>query len=121
MSEKVYLCSMMYCFNPDHDMALADGRPYYRPPAGIAGMERDLCLLPVWYAPAGSVVKVADEESARRWLAELPLHVPVEVAAEWQPVPIVPWGWNPAEVERLRQAGVPNDCCRPMQRSRDER
>lgn len=111
MSEKVYLCSMMYCFNPDHDMALADGRPYYRPPAGIAGMERDLCLLPVWYAPAGSVVKVADEESARRWLAELPLHVPVEVAAECQPVPIVPWGWDPAEVERLRQAGIPNDCC----------
>lgn len=101
----------MYCFNPNHDMALADGRPYYRPPAGIAGMERDLCLLPVWYAPAGSVVKVADEESARRWLADLPLHVPVEVAAEWQSAALCPWGWNPALAEQLRQAGLQVENC----------
>lgn len=109
--KKAYLCGMMYCFNPDSDMALADGRPYYRPPAEIGRMENDLCLLPLWYAVSGSVVKVPEVRQAEGWL-ESAAYVPssVSVADAWQPMPVCPWGWNPALVYRLRKAGMPDSC-----------
>lgn len=108
--KKGYLCSMMYCFNPDSDLALADGRPYYRPPAEIRRMERDLCLLPAWYARPGSVVKVSEDgpSALERW--DGPLVPSVSLARTWQPVPVCPWGWNPALVAQLRGAGVPETC-----------
>ena len=46
----------IYIFNPDADLALADGGENYIAPASARLMARDLALLPLWYAEAGSGV-----------------------------------------------------------------
>ena len=38
----------LYIFNPENDMALADGKPGYTPPAQIQQMRRELWWLPQW-------------------------------------------------------------------------
>ena len=46
----------LYVFNPDADMALADGKENYIAPASARLMARDLALLPLWYAGVGDGV-----------------------------------------------------------------
>ena len=43
----------LHIFNPDADMALADGKENYIAPASARLMARDLALLPLWYAGVG--------------------------------------------------------------------
>lgn len=100
---------MITYFNPENDMALADGRPHYRPPAEVERMKQDLCLLPVWYAGTGDSVKV-DVLPAGRWDASVPLWPDVPVVTRWTGSRIAPWGWNPALITELRREGVPPAC-----------
>ena len=46
----------LYIFNPDNDLALANGEANYMPPASAQQMASDLALLPAWYAAPGSAV-----------------------------------------------------------------
>ena len=48
----------IYLFNPENDMALAYFTPYYKAPKEIIRMANDLSVLPSWYAPEGSIIKV---------------------------------------------------------------
>lgn len=93
----------LYLFNPENDMALASGSPYYMAPASAKKMAADLATLPVWYADAGSMVWVADSRQVE-WLqngCRLPLSVEgVTAVPEWDGE-VVPWGWNPALLHRL--------------------
>ena len=79
----------VYVFNPENDMALADGRPGYTPPALIRQMRSDLSWLPKWWAEEDDVV----------WDGTSPLHL--SPGDE-----ICPWGWSLALVHQLSQAGV---------------
>lgn len=79
----------VYVFNPENDMALADGRPGYTPPALIRQMRSDLSWLPKWWAAEGDTV----------WDGTSPLSL--SLGDE-----ICPWGWNPALVHQLSLAGV---------------
>ena len=79
----------LYVFNPENDMALADGRPGYTPPAQIQQMRRELWWLPQWWAKEGDIV----------WNGEDRL----KLADDTQ---ILPWGWSPALRHQLEQAGV---------------
>ena len=79
----------LYIFNPENDMALADGKPGYTPPAQIQQMRRELWWLPEWWAEEGDIVwngedKLSLEDDAR----------------------ILPWGWSAALCHQLKQAGV---------------
>jgi len=93
----------LYLFNPENDMALASGSPYYMAPASAKKMAADLATLPAWYADAESAVWVSDERQVS-WLREecrLPLAIDgvldiPEICDE-----IIPWGWNPALLHRL--------------------
>lgn len=79
----------VHIFNPENDMALADGQPGYTPPAIIRQMRHELYWLPNWWAAEEDIV----------WDGEQPLSL--------QPGDeIIPWGWSPALVHQLRQAGV---------------
>ncbi len=46
----------VYIFNPENDMALADGNPGYTPPAIIRQMRDELYWLPNWWAAEDDIV-----------------------------------------------------------------
>ena len=65
-----YLCLCMkklYLFNPENDMALASGSPYYMAPSSAKKMATDLAVLPAWYADAESEILVSDSRQVE-WL-----------------------------------------------------
>ena len=79
----------LYIFNPENDMALADGKPGYTPPAQIQQMRRELWWLPQWWAEEDDIV----------WNGEDRLNLSDNTR-------ILPWGWSPALCHQLKQAGV---------------
>ncbi len=79
----------LYIFNPENDMALADGHAGYTPPARIRQMRRELWWLPQWWAAEDDIV----------WNGEDRLQVPDDTT-------IRPWGWSAAISHQLKQAGV---------------
>lgn len=93
-----YLCNMkVHVFNPENDMALADGKPGYTAPALIRQMREEMHWLPRWWADDDDIV----------WNGEDKLQLK-------EGDEILPWGWSPALIHQLRQAGVsdeflPND------------
>lgn len=79
----------LYVFNPENDMALADGHPNYTPPAQIQQMRRELWWLPQWWATDDDIV----------WNGKDKLHISDDTI-------IMPWGWSQALCHQLKQAGV---------------
>jgi hypothetical protein len=79
----------VYIFNPENDMALADGNPGYTAPAIIRQMRDELYWLPNWWAEDDDIV----------WNGKDALHLN-------EGDEICPWGWSPALIHQLRQAGV---------------
>lgn len=79
----------LYVFNPENDMALADGHPGYTPPVQIQQMRRELWWLPQWWAEDEDIV----------WNGEERLNLSDDTR-------ILPWGWSPALCHQLQQAGV---------------
>lgn len=79
----------VYIFNPENDMALADGSAGYTPPATIRQMRRELYWLPNWWAGDGDIV----------WDGEQKLRLKDGDR-------IRPWGWSPALIHQLGEAGV---------------
>ena len=79
----------LYIFNPENDMALADGKPGYTPPAQIQQMRRELWWLPQWWAEEDDIV----------WNGEDRLSLQDDTR-------ILPWGWSAALCHQLKQAGV---------------
>lgn len=105
----------LYVFNPDADLALADGGANYIPPASARQMARDLALLPVWYAPPGSGV-LAPSAYNDVFLGQVKARLGMEVRLLTEPElrevaveRVVPWGWNAAVRRRLLQGGVCDD------------
>ena len=93
----------LYLFNPENDMALASGSPYYMAPASAKKMSSDLAVLPAWYADAGSEILVGDSRQVD-WLrngCQLPLSVSGVLSVSDEHGEILPWGWSPALKHRL--------------------
>ena len=49
----------LYIFNPDTDLALANNSENYIPSARVKQMERELAMLPMWYAEQGSNILIS--------------------------------------------------------------
>lgn len=98
----------IFLFNPDNDMALANFTPYYKSPGEIEVMAADLAILPMWFAPEGSAVKVPSYTSCEKYLAYCGDLLPssVSVIDSWIQGHYFPWGWSPALVHYLQQNGV---------------
>ncbi len=45
-----------HIFNPQHDLALSEGNPWYIPPKSALQFAADCALLPIWYADEGDSV-----------------------------------------------------------------
>lgn len=85
----------LHIFNPENDMALANGSLGYTAPANIRSYRKKRRDMPKLWADAGDVVW--DGESNLSFL-----FADDAVAPE-----ICPWGWSPALVHELELAGVP--------------
>lgn len=99
----------IYLFNPENDMALAYFTPYYKAPSEIIRMANDLSVLPAWYAPEGSTIKVDSLSRVSLWREQCPASdfLPDVIwSAEWENMPYKPWGWSPSLLYTLRKAGV---------------
>ena len=87
----------IHIFNPENDMALANGTPGYTPPANIRAYRQANWRLPEKWALPEDIV----------WDGETMfdnLGIPSDKDFE-----IVPWGWSPAIVHQLQLAGFPAD------------
>ena len=104
--------AVMYIFNPEHDLALANFGSNYTPPQAAIKLATDLALLPLWYAPDGERI-IADGAINANYISALksilPIHsrvVPFSEISSFSSEKIVPWGWNPLLRNRLMKAGV---------------
>ena len=108
----------LFLFNPENDMALASGSPYYMAPASAKKMASDLATLPMWYADAGSDVWVADKRQVEWMVSECRWSLPVkgvtEIVSPYDE--ISPWAWSQALLHRLEtngvKSGIPSFCSR---------
>ena len=99
---------ILYIFNPQHDLALANYSPYYHAPKSAITFANDLALLPLWYAleHADIVAETTDLD----WLREQKVHfnqlvnISTKNTAEYKRVDT--WGWDPAVRYTLLQLGV---------------
>lgn len=98
---------VLYLFNPENDMALACGDPYYMAPANARRMATELSALPAWYAEPGGAVWLDSPLRAKIIKKQFPLPLPVNWVSEFLPIynKVCPWGWNPSLVRRLQEAG----------------
>ncbi|MBF6597740.1 MAG: hypothetical protein ITF98_05885 [Fermentimonas sp.] len=102
---------MIYIFNPDHDLAIADFSPNYTPPASILKMKGDLVVLPIWYSDRHKVV--ADGEQNMHYFEHIKRLLPIKSTLissddiiNYGGTELVPWGWNPLIRNRLLKIGV---------------
>ena len=52
------IMARLFCFNPDSEMAIANGGRFYTPPANIIRMAKDLGYLPAYFSDKGDAVLV---------------------------------------------------------------
>ena len=103
----------LYIFNPDTDLALANGKGNYTPTQKVRQMINDLALLPLWYAKSGSFVlvdQISDqdylEEMNKLFKLDIKLLAVSELGSLQDSVEICPWGWNQSFRNMLGRAGI---------------
>ena len=104
----------LYIFNPDADLALADGGDNYIAPAAARLMAGDLALLPVWYAGEGDGVwapSAYNDSFLKRMRDSFALDARLVTYPElpdYADADVVPWGWNLSLRRKLMQGGFPS-------------
>lgn len=124
----------LYHFNPGHDMALANGHATFIPPLAVQQMQRDLSLLPIWYATDKGTV-LSEDIFAMDFIAKLssispafksrgiravsPTALPEIFQSSDTIWNIQPWGWDWAEKAYLRRCGIPDSFIPPNEQIED--
>lgn len=99
----------IHYFNPENDLALANGSENYTAPPRAARLRHDLRLLPAWLAQAGDRVLCMDTAD-RAWLQAQGLEVDVITPADLPRLSearFAPWGWSRATRRQLLRLGAP--------------
>lgn len=99
--------SKVYYFNPNHDLATANGSENFKAPESAVSLADDLSLLPCWYAEAGSTI-ISDVKFSDA-INPLSLNVntvPTFVSHKLEATQIVPWGWDAAVRKFFLQNGL---------------
>ncbi len=102
---------MLYIFNPDHDLAIADFSPNYTPPASIVKMREDLAVLPLWFTNDSKVIADGEDnlcfyENIKRIIPVSSTIITTNEIVNCLGKKIVPWGWNPLIRNKMLFLGV---------------
>ncbi len=103
----------LYIFNPDTDLALANNRENYMPPARVKQMARELELLPLWYADSGSHILASPSRNNAEYIANIKRLFGIEAVCikdssqlqHIENIEIMPWGWNVSLRKQLLNKG----------------
>ena len=103
-----------YIFNPDNDLALANGADNYTAPKMARKIRDDLQLIPLWFADTGSTI-IADCDTVNEaFVADTVKMFPQLGAVDLSHRDAdcaMPWGWSRAirsELKRLNVANLPD-------------
>ena len=103
---------ILHFFNPENDLALADGGANYCPPPAAARIAYDLASLPLWFAGTENAVALSDgnhlrfcEEVSRLF----PVALPYEASMASKVERCHPWGWSAQMKRRFKAMGIPAD------------
>lgn len=94
----------LFLFNPEHDLALANGDNHFIAPKSIREMARDLSHIPYWIAGDCDQAVVTDD-NFQQHITSCHTHQPCQEP----PTHLIPWGWDNAIVERFKKLGFPVD------------
>ena len=101
----------LYVFNPEHDLALANGDENFEAPRSARVFGKDVACLPLWYAEKNSVILT--HLLNEKWLHDMQTIFPqlANVSLESQPDfsaidEVHPWGFNPTLCKFLFMQGV---------------
>lgn len=98
----------LHIFNPENDLALADGGFNYCPPPAAMHIAKDLAALPLWFAAPGDAVLLQEEtdmEYHSRMSEQFGLPKLYESSLQPQITSIAPWGWSPQMRHRVKSMG----------------
>lgn len=91
---------LLYIFNPEHDLALANDDLNFNPPLSALQLARDLEYLPVWYSEPGSFIYCRSGGNID-WLKNLQEIFPqistsqlLQDVSSHEIADITPWGWD---------------------------
>ncbi len=102
----------LYLFNPENDLAVANGAPYYMAPPLARQIAIDLAMLPCWYATADAAVWVAqptswmENERVQLGIATTQLSTTQLVDEVSCIEQVTPWGWSAEVAMRLAKQGI---------------
>ena len=102
----------LFYFNPENDLALAQGGVNYVPPPHAVALRRDLALLPMWLARPGDALLVVDgqpRDRLQQWVDDHCPGITVVEPTRLRRLPIsevCPWGWSLDLRRRLIKWGV---------------
>lgn len=104
----------IYLFNPDHDLALANGNENFEAPNSARVFRANLNCLPIWYAEKNSIIMADFIE--KEWFKQMQILFPQlsDISIESQPnsstlKSVCPWGWDPAIRKFLINKGINNE------------
>ena len=103
---------ILHLFNPENDLALADGGANYCPPPAAAQIAYDLASLPLWFAGTENAVVLPDgnhlqfcEDISNSFNIALPYEASMASKVER----CRPWGWSAQMKRRFKAMGIPAD------------
>lgn len=98
----------LYIFNPENDLALADGGANYCPTPAAVRIAYDLASLPLWFADKDDCVVLPDvihSEYYKGVSSLFTLATPFDIGRKNNITECVPWGWSPQIRRRLSVMG----------------
>lgn len=98
----------LHIFNPENDLALADGSTNYFAPSAAMSIAHDLATLPLWFASPDDVVQLPGSLHADyRDIVAKDFKTAAVYNENLKPriTGIVPWGWSPQMHKRLQVQG----------------
>lgn len=93
-------------FNPQHDYALANGTPYYKPPKSILRLSESLQFLPLILSKDDDFILLADNRIYNIATAET---FDLQPDAWLNIEEVIPWGWDSELKHRLLSLGITED------------
>lgn len=102
---------ILYIFNPENDLALADGGANYCPPPAAALIADELATLPLWFAEEWDCVLLPGDKHCEYYnkVSEVfDVAMPFSNNMRDNVTFCSPWGWSPQIKRRLRVMGFEN-------------